>query len=208
MFEENVERYDSWFERHKYVYLSELNAVKLLLPKGLCVEVGVGTGRFASPLGVKFGVEPSRRMAEVAKRRGVEVVLGVAESLPFRDNCFDCVLIVTTICFVDDPEETLREAYRVLKPGGALVIGFIDRESPIGKEYEKKRGESVFYRVAKFFSTKELVNLLEKTNFEVDKILQTLFRKLNEINSVEPVEEGWGKGSFVVVRALKPRKAT
>ncbi|AMM54061.1 class I SAM-dependent methyltransferase [Pyrococcus kukulkanii] len=202
-FEEHRDRYESWFERNKLAYLSELNAVKEVLPEGECVEVGVGTGRFAAPLGIKVGVEPSKKMAEVAEKRGIKVIPGVAEDLPFEDSSLDCILMVTTICFVDDPEKTIREAYRVLKPGGYLIIGFVDRESPIGREYEEKKDKSLFYREARFFSTKELIELLKKQGFIVDRIVQTLFHRLDEIREIEPVKEGYGEGSFVVIRARK-----
>ncbi|MFA4669115.1 methyltransferase domain-containing protein [Pyrococcus kukulkanii] len=202
-FEEHRDRYESWFERNKLAYLSELNAVKEVLPEGECVEVGVGTGRFAAPLGIKVGVEPSKKMAEVAEKRGIKVIPGVAEDLPFEDSSLVCILMVTTICFVDDPEKTIREAYRVLKPGGYLIIGFVDRESPIGREYEEKKDKSLFYREARFFSTKELIELLKKQGFIVDRIVQTLFHRLDEIREIEPVKEGYGEGSFVVIRARK-----
>ncbi|AEC52672.1 hypothetical protein PNA2_1757 [Pyrococcus sp. NA2] len=202
-FEEHTERYDNWFERHKYAYLSELNAIREIMPSRDCVEVGVGTGRFAEPLGIKLGVEPSKKMAEIAEKRGIKVIEGVAENLPFPDNSLDCILMVTTICFVDDPEKAIKEAYRVLKPGGHIIIGFIDRESEIGREYERNKEKSVFYREARFFSTREIIDLLEKSGFKVERIVQTLFHPLNEIKDIEPVEEGFGKGSFVGIRARK-----
>jgi SAM-dependent methyltransferase len=49
------------------------------------VEIGVGTGLFAVPLGILIGVEPSPRMAELARYRGIEVLENVAEELPFAD---------------------------------------------------------------------------------------------------------------------------
>jgi len=200
-FERHYERYERWFEEHRYAYLSELEAVRRLIPKGEGMEIGVGSGRFAEPLGIKQGVEPSKRMAEIARKRGIKVIEGVAEELPFEDESFDFLLMVTTICFLDDAEEALREAHRVLKLGGSMIIGFIDRESPLGKEYLKHKEENVFYREATFYSVKDVLSLLR--GFRYASSLQTIFRSLNSIDSIEPVLEGYGKGSFVVIRAVK-----
>jgi len=69
------------------VYLSELEAVRSMLPvDGTGIEIGVGTGRFAAPLGIKLGLEPSKSMASLARQRGIEVVEGEAEALPFEDG--------------------------------------------------------------------------------------------------------------------------
>src|SRR5690606_16354886 len=122
--------------------------------------IGVGTGRFAKPLGIAIGIDPSLKMLARARNRGVGVVCRVAEALPFRDEVFDHALIVTTICFVDDARAMLAEARRVLRPEGAVVIGFIDRTSRLGRHYEAHRDESVFYRDAVFFSADEVDRLL------------------------------------------------
>lgn len=203
-FDKNVDRYEQWFVDNPLAYVSELRALRELLPtSGSGIEIGVGTGRFAAPLEIKTGIEPSRSMAEVARKRGIEVVHGVAEHLPFADGEFDHALMVTTVCFLDDMDMAFQEARRVLKPGGSFVIGFIDRESPRGKEYQDRKDKSAFYQDATFYSTKDIVAALEKAGFGSFAYRQTLLRPLDEMAEVDPVKEGHGEGSFVVVRGEK-----
>ncbi|MEQ9716442.1 MAG: class I SAM-dependent methyltransferase [Candidatus Asgardarchaeum sp.] len=148
-FEKYPIRYDNWFERNKLAYKSELKAIEKLLPKnGQGVEIGVGTGRFAAPLGIKIGIDPSKKMLEIAQRRGIRVINAVAENLPFNDNTFDFVLMITTICFLDDIEAAFKEAYRVLRPRGSLIIGFIDKNSKLGRQYQQRKDSNVFYKIA------------------------------------------------------------
>lgn len=204
VFEKHTSKYEKWFEDNFLVYKSELQAVKDLLPEGSNgLEIGAGSGRFAAPLSVKFGVEPSVNMAKIAQKRGVNVVGGVAEILPFGDSVFDFVLMVTTICFVDDINSAFREANRVLKDYGSFVIGFIDRKSPIGRLYQRYKEENVFYRVATFYTVDEVVSHLKKTGFEDFRFCQTVFHSLSDIKSIEQPKAGYGVGSFVVIRAQK-----
>ena len=203
-FDKNVDRYEQWFVDNPLAYVSELRALRELLPaSGSGIEIGVGTGRFAAPLEIKKGIEPSRSMAEVARKRGVEVVHGVAEHLPFMDGEFDYALMVTTVCFLDDIDLAFQEVLRVLKPKGLFVIGFVDRESPLGKEYQDRKDKSAFYRDATFYSVGEIVSRLRKNGFGGLTFRQTLFRPLADLNEVEPAKEGHGEGSFVVVRGEK-----
>jgi SAM-dependent methyltransferase len=202
-FNEHHRRYESWFAIHEAAYYSELLAVRALLPwEGIGLEIGVGTGRFAAPLGVRVGVDPSAAMLEYAHARGICVVQGVAEQLPFATAGFDYALIVTTICFVDDAGAMLREARRVIKPDGCLVVGFIDRESALGQEYLVHQAENVFYREATFYSAKEVERLLRDSGFPCQVWAQTLSRLLPEMSEIEPLRAGRGNGAFVVVRGM------
>ncbi len=203
-FERYANKYEDWFENNKFAYESELQAIKEQLPEnGEGIEIGVGSGRFAAPLGIKVGVEPSGKMREIAQKRGIEVIDGVAEELPFGDSRFDFVLMVTTLCFLDDIEVGLKEAHRVLKSGGSLIIGFIDANSTLGKLYHQQKNDNVFYREATFYSVEEVVAYLKKAGFKDFNFKQTLFRPLTDIRDIEPVKEGYGEGSFVVVKATK-----
>jgi SAM-dependent methyltransferase len=203
-FEHHVGRYEAWFERHRLAYEAEVSAVRRLWPGGArTLEIGVGTGRFAQPLGIAVGLEPAQAMALVARQRGIQVVGGVAEALPFGDACFDAALMVTTICFLDDAAAALREARRVLRPDGALVVGFVDGNSPLGRHYQHHKQESAFYQVATFYAVDGVVTLLSGTRFHRLRFVQTIFRLPADIDSPEPVRDGHGQGSFVVVSALK-----
>ena len=203
-FELYTEKYDEWFDKNILFYESELRAIRDLLPEGKNgIEIGVGSGRFAEPLGIKIGLDPSQKMGKIANKRGIKVIKGVAESLPLPDSYFDFILMVTTICFLDDVEKAFNEAYRVLKPNGYLIIGFIDSESTLGKYYEKHKADSTFYNDAIFYSVREVRSFMKKANFKDFQYRQTLFQPLDENNIDGSVIEGYGKGSFVVIRGVK-----
>jgi len=204
-FDKNVARYEQWFLDHPLAYVSELHAVRDLLPPGGGgLEIGVGTGRFAAPLGIAAGIEPSRAMAGVAGKRGVAVTIGVAEHLPYKDAEFDLALMVTTVCFLDDIDLAFREARRVLNPGGAFLVGFVDKGSRLGREYLSRKDKSAFYKDATFYSADEIVAHMKAAGFSEFSFRQTLFQRLEDLSEVEPVREGSGEGSFVVVRGVKP----
>jgi SAM-dependent methyltransferase len=203
-FDAHHDRYEAWFVRHKAAYWSELLAVRALLPwQGLGLEIGVGTGRFAAPLGIRIGLDPSLAVLSYAVKRGVSAVLGTAEAMPFRDSSFDYALNVTTICFLDNVKAALEETYRILKPFGHLIIGFIDRTSALGKQYQAHKSENIFYREAAFYSAQEVADLLKETGFSEEVWAQTLSSPLNEIREPEPLQPGSGHGAFLVVRATR-----
>lgn len=207
IFDDHYNQYENWFEVNKAAYQSEIKTLEALIPANASgLEIGVGSGLFAQPLGIKEGVDPSVSMLKLARERGIRTRHGTAENLPYENNAFDFVLLVTSICFLDDVDKSLKECYRVLKSAGQIIIGYVDRESEIGKTYEKHKEKSLFYREAHFFSTDELITYLKKHGFGNFEFRQTLFRSLNEIHSPEPVKTGYGEGSFVALKAQKSQK--
>ena len=201
IFNKRAQEYDRWFDSHPEVFKSELNALKRFILKlkqnQSALEIGVGTGRFAQHLGIKIGIEPAVKMAELAKKRGIKVIVATAEDLPFSDSCFELVLMNTVLCFLDDPEIAIREAKRVLKHKGKLVIGMIDKDSFLGRLYESRK--SGFYKYANLYSVPQVLLLLKENGFSEIKVCQTVFNIPDKIKDIDPVIEGWGKGGFVVI---------
>ncbi len=205
-FDENRDLYEQWFIRNDAVYKSELKAIEHFIPKqGKGIEIGIGSGLFAKPLGISDGVDPSDSMIRLAKKRGLNVITGIAEELPLPDSSYNFALMVTTICFVDNPATAIREVNRVLMSDGHFILAFVDKNSKVGKEYQKMKERSLFYKDAVFFSTEELLSLLKTNGFKKSKIVQTVFGNLEDVNEVQDFKPGYGDGSFVVISAKKDK---
>jgi len=202
IFDRYAKKYDGWYDKNRFAYLSELEALKKALPKkGRGLEIGVGTGRFAAPLAIQFGIDPSKKMLEIAKARGIKVKSSGGENLPFKNSVFDYVALIITLCFVKNPIQVLKEAGRVLKKNGKIIIGIIDKDSFLGGFYRRKK--SVFYKQAAFFGVREVTGYLKTTGFRKVSYYQTIFKLPGKITSVEKPRLGYGKGGFLVISAQK-----
>ncbi len=158
--------YDRWFDEHDAVYQAQQRMLKKALPDhGRGLEVGIGSGRFAVPFGLSCGIDPSRQLSRMAKRRGVEVVLGEGEHLPYRAGSFDYVLMMTVVCFLDDVIAVFREVNRVLLPGGILVVGFIEEGGDIHRKYRQESIKGKFLQFAKFRTVGDLDQYFRDAGF-------------------------------------------
>ncbi|WP_044110838.1 class I SAM-dependent methyltransferase [Mycobacterium canetti] len=97
--------YDAWYDSPtgRPILATEVAALRPLIevfaqPR---LEIGVGTGRFADLLGVRFGLDPSRDALMLARRRGVLVANAVGEAVPFVSRHFGAVLIAFTLARYD-----------------------------------------------------------------------------------------------------------
>jgi len=208
-FQSHHQAYEDWFATFHHVYKAELRAVRTALPEAgdparTGLEIGAGSGLFSAPLGIPLALEPCAEMAARARARGLQVTLGVGERLPFADASVDYALMVTSICFMDDVPAALDEACRVLRPGAPLVIGFVDRESPLGRLYETHKADSPFYREADFYSAAEIARMAETAGLEQPQWWQTVRGLLHEVGPEEAIEPGFGAAAFVVLRVQRP----
>ncbi len=210
-FDMHAQEYDSWYDQHSKVFDSELAAIRKVMehvhPEHRFIEIGVGTGRFAQALHITHGADPSMGMLKLARERNIICTQAVAENLPFRNTSFDLALMVTVDCFLTNLKQAFAEVYRILKPGGRLILGMIDGNSELGnaygKKYEKKPHKKGFYAFIRLHSVEEISACILEAGFRDLTTVQTLFKPLEMIEDVEPARSGYGEGGFVVIGSNK-----
>ena len=145
------------------------------VPGEQVLEIGFGPGRSLGTLAgqgvLVTGVEVSAAMIEMATRRNaplvdddrITLIQGDGTSLPVPDTTFDGVLSVHNIYFWRDPERTICEIARVLRPGGRIVLAFRGGEHPL-----PSRLDPSVYRTV---TTEQLVTWLQKAGFTVEALV-------------------------------------
>jgi len=207
-FDNLASEYDAWFDKDgSLIFFIELQAFKTLLPSlpKPWLEIGVGSGRFAQALGIETGIDPSIKLVKMARRRDIKAFQGRGEQELFNEGTIGTVFLIVTLCFLDSPLDVMKEANRILAPGGKIVLGLVMKESPWGRFYQKKKGEGHrFYKYATFYSRDEVVRLIGQAGFVTEKIISTLFQKPDEVQKVEEPREGYSPDAgFTIIVAGK-----
>ncbi|GIW04379.1 MAG: hypothetical protein KatS3mg059_0999 [Thermomicrobiales bacterium] len=182
-FESLASRYDAWYTTPVGAWADRLESEVIfqllaLQPGERLLDLGTGTGRYAVEAAARgawvTGVDASPAMLSVARervrasRQPIRLVRADLARLPFPDGSFDAAVAVTSLCFVADPLAVLREARRVLRPGGRLVLGELNRWS-IWAALRRLKGlvRPTVFRAARFHSIRELHALLRSVGFAV-----------------------------------------
>ncbi|HKH69649.1 MAG TPA: methyltransferase domain-containing protein, partial [Reyranella sp.] len=118
---------------------------------GRVLELGIGAGPnlplYGRGVTELHGVDPAAYLLEQARRTAawlpfpVRLLQQSAEHLPLADASIDTVVVTWALCTIPDPVASLREAHRVLVPGGRLFLGAseaVDEESPLFSVLDKK----------------------------------------------------------------------
>lgn len=164
-------RYESWYATPKGRLVDALEK-KLIAdlcrvrPGDKVLEIGCGTGHFSAyfkKLGAEVvGLDTSPEMLQVAKDQygdlKIDFKAGDAYRLPFADNSFDLVAMITTLEFISSPKKALEEAFRVSK--GKVFLGILNRNSLLA--WKRKRSEKKLWKEAHFYNLKEVADLLGK----------------------------------------------
>lgn len=124
--------YDSFLKASEEAGLTDMRRELLASASGAVIDIGAGTGvnleLFPDSVTRLVMAEPSEHMAKRLRKnieesgRAAEVVEAGAESLPFPDDSFDFAVFTLVLCTVDDPDASLAEAARVLRPGGRMLF--------------------------------------------------------------------------------------
>jgi SAM-dependent methyltransferase len=163
--------YDNWLSTPlgQYMDTREKQLIMDLLaprPGERLLDVGCGTGNhllFFQERGCHVtGVEPSTAMLDVARLKleeRAELKFGFAEDLPFSDNEFDVVTMITSLEFSEDPVAALREAIRVSRD--RVFLGVLNKYSILGGcRRIQGRFRASIYNDARFYSIGELLSLI------------------------------------------------
>lgn len=179
LFDSKADTYDSWYTTPLGAYEDELENALIFRHAGVVrgktvLDVGCGTGLYSIRLSEGgadvTAVDISSKMIEIARRkaqdRGQYIWYDQADMarLPYENRTFDMVVSVTALEFAVDPLLTLIEMARVLRPGGKLVIGVLNNDSPwADARRERTKREESIYGKAHFFSSSDLRLLFHRT---------------------------------------------
>jgi ubiquinone/menaquinone biosynthesis C-methylase UbiE len=151
------------------------------------LDLGCGDGLLVTTLATQraraVGIDVNHAALQAATSRadragveGARFVEGRIEGLPFPDDTFDLVTAVTVLCLVPDRSAALREAARVLRPGGRLVIGDLGRWSAwAARRRIKAWFGSRMWRSAHFWTAADLSRFIEQAGFNVQAIRGSVY---------------------------------
>jgi ubiquinone/menaquinone biosynthesis C-methylase UbiE len=133
------------------------------IPRGTLLDAGCGTGHwtrfFVEQDFQVTGIDNSEAMLQIASQKGIAAKFQQKDAVEtgFPDEHFDVVATITMLEFVAQPDDVLKELYRILKPGGYLIAGGLNRDSVLGKTAP----QDPVFQTATFFTPDEWEHKLQ-----------------------------------------------
>lgn len=231
-YDEYAEEYDVWFLKNENVLASEVALVaSCLKDAGRILSIGCGSGLFEMimkkdyGITVTEGVEPSVSMAQIARKRGMEVSPGTAEEISLGSEyleAYDTLLFNGCPCYINDLQKAFDNTCKYLRKGGRIVVIDIPKESPYAMLYNLAKTLGTwdhellegacppnpypieFVSMAVWRTTDEKVNCLKAAGYKDFSFRQTLTTDPHYSDiAVEEPKEGYDRGSYVAITAHK-----
>lgn len=228
-FDEHANAYDRWFLDNQNLLTSELNLVAHFLDKDSTIlSVGCGSGLFEMLLAkdhdihIKDGVEPSKDMAEIAKKRGLTVAISPAETYDFEPNKFDIIMFNGSVSYISDLERCIQKAFTALKSGGKLILIDVPKESGFATLYNLAATLGTWdhpllehispndpypielVKSANWRTSQEKIDTMQKVGFTDFEFAQTLTTHPMFANdTVQEVVSGCDRGDYVAICGYK-----
>ena len=224
-------QYDSWFMTNENLFNSEL----LLFKKALgdvenkrILSVGCGSGLFERLIDHDNieGIEPSEDMAEIAVKRGINVIdRCTIEQSHLEENAYDIIYFNGSSSYISDLKEAYTLCQKALKQEGKLILLDVPKESAFGFMYLLAKAVGTFdheylngvmpalpypielVNAGIWHSTEEKIHVLKELGYTGFEYYQTLLNNPMYTNDeVEEVVEGYTRGGYVAIIARKQER--
>jgi uncharacterized protein (TIRG00374 family) len=190
--EKLIKNFENYMKRYPELYRYTTEIVKRNIPKKVdkpvIIDLGAGTGLLSSEIGKQIpnsqiiAIDPSDKMLDFAnknvKKEGFQTLIGASDNIPLENNFADIIVSRLNLTYWEKPADSLNEIYRVLKPGGKIIIEAINKDFPKHylflikiRMYFKSAGLDVIryhndsYKTAYKFQHIEI--LLKKTGYKI-----------------------------------------
>jgi ubiquinone/menaquinone biosynthesis C-methylase UbiE len=163
--------------------LRNLWVTKLSVGKGKTLEVGCGTGINSKNLSDQMryiGIDISMGMTKQCRQKFLDVCQANGETLPFKDESFDCVLCINALQYFGNLPAVMMEIKRVLKPEGRFIFDFKNRISARATYHglTRIRGKTKGIDLETRHSLYSIQKILRKIEWKIDRMIGTEFHFL------------------------------